>query len=719
MFDRIPVVSSQIVFGTLALLGLTGWSSSAAAADRATFQDDLLPLIENHCVRCHNPDKRKGDLDLSTYNGAIKGGASGAVVQSGNPDSSKIFKAVTHSEEPTMPPNKPKLPDKELDVFRRWITSGLLETSGSKAVAASKPSIDLTLKATEVGKPKGPPPMPSELLREPVIHTKQANVVTGLAHSPWAPLVAVTGQKQVLLYHSETGELLGILPYPEGQPVDLIFSRNGKLLLAGGGHPAKSGQVAIWDVVSGARVTVVGKEYDSVLATDVNLDQSKVALGGPDRLVKIYAADSGEQLHKIKKHTDWVTALAFSPDGQILASGDRNGEINLWDPDTGQILFTLSGHKGSITDLSWRDDSKILASASEDGTIKWWETVDGKQVKTWTAHNEGVLSVQYAHNGSLVSAGRDKRATVWDASGNKKRSLELKGDVMVRAAFSDDGNRVVASDLLGRIAVWNAGEGNLITELDANPLPLGEEMQALQKRIAELEKAVHSTPSESERTEKLEAEAKVAATKAEATVTKAQAEQTEAEEAVKRLKDVAAGQAPPGDIDAQLAKARETRATARAATTNAIEVLEARKKDAGSVTNKAAELTRQNVKHLNVAREKLGRLKLAQMFIPVYQARESFAALQRELADATAIVAAYREATQKAESELGQTTDDAAKGRLKNELKKAKAEASKAEAAAKKIAVTLSEKEARLNKLSTEYERAKATSVPLVQQSRL
>ena len=42
----------------------------------------------------------------------------GQVVMSGNPDSSKLYKSITHAEEPTMPPNKPRLPDKDLEVFQ-------------------------------------------------------------------------------------------------------------------------------------------------------------------------------------------------------------------------------------------------------------------------------------------------------------------------------------------------------------------------------------------------------------------------------------------------------------------------------------------------------------------------------------------------------------------------------------------------------------------------
>jgi len=89
----------------------------------------------------------------------LKGSGSGAVLVSGNLDGSKLWKAITHAEEPNMPPNRPKLDDKDLDLFKKWILGGLLETATGKAIAATAPGVDLTLKADAVGKPDGPPPM--------------------------------------------------------------------------------------------------------------------------------------------------------------------------------------------------------------------------------------------------------------------------------------------------------------------------------------------------------------------------------------------------------------------------------------------------------------------------------------------------------------------------------------------------------------------------------
>ena len=67
---------------TAARILLTGFASvafvgtlSAADVKKVTYEDDVLPIFRDNCLKCHNPDKLKGDLDLSTFNGTIKGGA--------------------------------------------------------------------------------------------------------------------------------------------------------------------------------------------------------------------------------------------------------------------------------------------------------------------------------------------------------------------------------------------------------------------------------------------------------------------------------------------------------------------------------------------------------------------------------------------------------------------------------------------------------------------
>lgn len=462
----------------VAVAALFSAHSPAHAAEKITYQDNILPLIEANCSKCHNEDKKKADLDLTSYQGALKGSGSGPVLLSGNPDGSKLLKALSHSEEPYMPPNRPRLADKDLDTVRKWIAGGLLENAGGKAVAAAGPALDFSLKPEDLGKPEGPPPMPKNFPLAQPVHTTHLSPVIGLAASPWAPLVAIAGQKQVLLYNTDTMALAGILPFNEGQPAEVRFSRNGKILLASGGRGARSGRVLLWEVETGKQIASIGGELDTILSADIRPDQSQVAFGGPGRLLKLVSTKTGETLFKIKKHTDWVMAVAYSPNGQMVASADRNGGISIWDPENGQELFTLAGHKSAVTSLSWRGDSKLLASASEDGKVKLWEMKEGKQAKTWVAHSTGILDMNYSNDGKLVTCGRDNAVIIWDGSGSKVRKMDGSEELPLRTVFTSDGEHVIASDFSGHVTAWTIKDGKQSGQLDANPSEPPKQMAA-------------------------------------------------------------------------------------------------------------------------------------------------------------------------------------------------------------------------------------------------
>src|SRR5262249_46175321 len=151
-------------------------------------------------------------------------------------------------EQPNMPPNSPKIPDAEIQTIRAWIEGGALETSGSTAVVKAKPKFEFKLDPESAGKPVGPPAMPENLTTQPSAASPKANPIVAMAGSPWAPLVAVGGHKQVLLYQTASRHLVGVLPFPEGSIHVLKFSRNGGLLLAAGGRGGQSGLAVVWDV---------------------------------------------------------------------------------------------------------------------------------------------------------------------------------------------------------------------------------------------------------------------------------------------------------------------------------------------------------------------------------------------------------------------------------------------------------------------------------------
>lgn len=444
---------------------------------KITFDEHIKPIFRAKCFACHNTDKKASGLDLTNYTGLMQGGAAGESVSPGDAEGSYLYMLVTHESEPFMPPKADKLPANELALIQEWISAGAPENAGSK-VTIKKPKFDFALKGASSGKPAGPPPMPPRLSLEPIVHTSLSTTVTALATNPWSPLAAVAGQKQILLYNTNTLELLGVLPFPEGVPHVLKFSRNGSLLLAGGGHAAASGRVVVWDVKTGKRLFEVGDELDSVLCADISSDQRFIALGSPSKVIRVYSTSNGELAYEIRKHTDWMTALSFSPDSVLLCSGDRNGGAFVWEAASGNEYLTLKGHKGGITGITWRSDSNLVATSSEDQSVKLWEVQNGSNIKSWNAHGGGTSSVEFARDGRLVSCGRDRVTKVWDQAGKQLIAAPAFGDIAVSVTICDETNRVIASDWTGKIKVWNAADGKEVGELSANPVPLAERLTA-------------------------------------------------------------------------------------------------------------------------------------------------------------------------------------------------------------------------------------------------
>lgn len=469
-----------VVLGVMGFADRPAFAQAPAEPEKITYTDHILPLVRRRCGSCHNSTDRKGGLALDSYASVITGGSSGAAVTGGDPDSSYLWGLVNRTSEPAMPPMADKLPDSELALIRAWIEQGLRENSGSEAKLQKRSDIG----AVQVsGQKPEHVAFPKTYLGVAPKVTARANAVTALAVSPWAPLLAVSGPQQIALYHTQTRELLGVLPFPEGQAQVLKFSRDGSLLLAGGGRGGAEGKVVLFDVTTGQRKAEIGQEYDAVLAADISPDHELVALGGPKKIVRVFSTATGEVVHEINKHTDWVTAIEFSPDGVLLATGDRSNGLQLWETKSGRPFLDLTGHKGAITALSWRADSNLLASASEDGTWKLWELNDGKTVRSVNAHG-GALALVFTRDGRLLTTGRDRVARLWDAEGKQQREFGPLGDLGLEVAFDNESNIAIAGDWSGRVQLWNIAENKDAGRLSTNPPPLTDVIAAVEQQLA-------------------------------------------------------------------------------------------------------------------------------------------------------------------------------------------------------------------------------------------
>jgi len=98
--------------------------AAAMAKGLAIFKSDVRAALKQHCVKCHGGDKTRGDFDLTTRVGLLKGGDEGVSVIPGKSKQSRLLKLIAHEEKPFMPAKKPKLPSSVIAKIAQWIDLG-------------------------------------------------------------------------------------------------------------------------------------------------------------------------------------------------------------------------------------------------------------------------------------------------------------------------------------------------------------------------------------------------------------------------------------------------------------------------------------------------------------------------------------------------------------------------------------------------------------------
>ena len=106
-----------------AFLTILALVPAPAQADRISFVEDVLPILERKCVACHQGERAQRGLRLGSAAGLLAGGDSGPAVVSGHPESSLLLAKVV-GDKPAMPLTGAALTSAEIELIRSWIAAG-------------------------------------------------------------------------------------------------------------------------------------------------------------------------------------------------------------------------------------------------------------------------------------------------------------------------------------------------------------------------------------------------------------------------------------------------------------------------------------------------------------------------------------------------------------------------------------------------------------------
>jgi hypothetical protein len=104
-----------------------------AARRKVAFTEDIKPILENSCIKCHAHGQKKGAFQIDSRELFLKGGDSGPAASAGHSGESLVIKLVAGLDaDKIMPAKGPRLTPVQVGLLRAWIDQGLPWKEGLK-----------------------------------------------------------------------------------------------------------------------------------------------------------------------------------------------------------------------------------------------------------------------------------------------------------------------------------------------------------------------------------------------------------------------------------------------------------------------------------------------------------------------------------------------------------------------------------------------------------
>lgn len=127
----LAIVAASFAFTLAARADDASTLPPASTKTGLTYTNDILPIFQTACMKCHDSQKPRqgGKLSLDTLAGALKGGQDGKVITPGDSAHSDLVLSVAHvGDDPHtfMPRGKDakKLTDDQIGLIRAWVDQG-------------------------------------------------------------------------------------------------------------------------------------------------------------------------------------------------------------------------------------------------------------------------------------------------------------------------------------------------------------------------------------------------------------------------------------------------------------------------------------------------------------------------------------------------------------------------------------------------------------------
>ena len=471
------------------VVALAGWISVSFAsgddpAKPVSYYKEIRPILQQHCLGCHQPAKAGGGYVMALHSELFQPGNTGKPpIVKGKPNESLLVKQIVsqNGKPPAMPKDKEPLPDFQVKTIQRWIREGAAD--------------DTPASVTKVSFDEDHPPQ-----------YKLPPVITSLDYSKDGKYLAVAGYHEVLLHKADGSGLVARLVGASERIQSVAFSPDGATLAVTGGDPGRFGEIQLWDIAKKKLRLSLPMTFDTVNGASWSPDGSKLAFGCDDNTLRAIDVKTGSQVLYQGAHDDWVLATTFSLDGTFLVSVSRDRAMKLTEVATQRFIdnvtsITPGALKGGLATVALRpmkERRKVkrdletgggeqlyneLLTAGADGTPRLYRMHreskrvigdDANKLREYEKMPGRVYSVCFNGDGNLFAAASSSDGTgevrVYKTDGPKVCTFAGQKGGVYTVRFSPDGKTVASAGFDGIVRLNDPLSGKLIKEFVPVPL---------------------------------------------------------------------------------------------------------------------------------------------------------------------------------------------------------------------------------------------------------
>ena len=382
-------------------------------ADALGYTEDIQPLFERTCIACHSGVVQQLNLQVTSYEGLLRGSLRGPVVMPGDAENSVLWQMIGSGKMPLIG----QLTLSEKDAVRRWIEDGALRQRPTVATVAATQPANTTAAAVVDDKAvanapvwltvaeesidpvpdscAAPPANPQQVVSADLILPISCGVEPG------------TAQLQSLL------RTLALLP-TTNTAVTAPASAPGSaaVVAASGDNGAVAPDI---EVVAPAAVAAAPPR---AAAPQVGLQAAALGLAVPTDGDGWLTPRGGFCLDQhLPQNERGITALAFAPDGRLFMALDTridgqpdtnilydafhpSRSIAVYDPSARYTPQEILAESTRITGLAYANGALFVSRAGEVGWLP-----DGGSYRPLAGGFAVNSQLFHANNGIVISGG--------------------------------------------------------------------------------------------------------------------------------------------------------------------------------------------------------------------------------------------------------------------------------------------------------------------------